>query len=169
MPSGKLTAGSEEGAPLPPVLTGRDLGVAAVVAGVTYLTAKFTAPTIPEHAAVFYVAAILLIAAGRLADRIWNSTLAPVLTASGTTGGPGWRNIVARFPFRLIGGGIAFTAVLLAAKRAGIIPVRDVPVIEIFATGALLSAAYHGIDEGWRALRSRARGAASITTKKGDG
>ncbi len=123
------------------------------MAGVAFTTAKFTAPTVPEHAAVLYAAAVLLIAAGRLADRLWDSTMAPVLPPSAAWGPSGWRGIAARFPFRLLGGGIAFTALLLAAKRAEIIPVRDVPVIEIFATGALLSAAYHAIGEGWRALR----------------
>lgn len=174
MPSGKSTAGSDPGVPPPPVLTGRDAGAAAVVAGAAYLTAKFTAPTVPEHAAVFFAAAVLHIVAGRLADRLWDSTMAPVLPASDAWGPSGRRGIAARFPFRLLGGGITFTAALLAAKRAGIIPLRDVPVIEIFATGALLSAAYYGIDEGWKALRrgrlrEAPRDGTPTTTEGGNG
>lgn len=167
MPSGKLTEGSDGGGELPPVLSGRDLAAAAVVAGGAYLTALLTAPTVPGHAAVFYIAALLMIASGRLSDRLWDSMMPPALTGQEPSDGSGWRRLAVRFPFRLLGGGIAFTVTLLAAKRAGVIPVRDVPVIEIFATGALLAAAYHAIDEGWRALRRRSGGRTATTTKKG--
>ena len=118
------------------------------MAAVSYLTAKFTAPTGPGHAALFLAASVCVIAAGRLADRLWDSTMAPVLDFSAPQ-----ICLLSRMPFRLLGGGIAFTVTLLAAKRAGVMPVRDIPAIEIFATGAVLSAGYYAVLEGWRMFR----------------
>lgn len=125
-----------------------DLAAASIMAAVSFLTAKFTAPTSLAHVAVFFAASILLIAAGRLADRVWDATLAPALRFSAPQ-----ICILSRLPFRLLGGGIAFTVVLLVAKRAQIIPVRDIPVIELFSTGVVLSAAYYGFAEGWKQFR----------------
>jgi hypothetical protein len=121
------------------------------MASVCYLTAKFTSPTAPAHAAVFLAASVCVIAAGRLADRLWDSTTAPALGMRAA-----WLRAVARYPYRLLGGAIAFSAVLLTAKRSGFIPLRDVPVIEIFAAGAVLSAGYHAAGDAWRSIRRRA-------------
>lgn len=161
IPSGKSTAGSEPALPgrdrrLPAILTGGDLGAAAVMAAVSYLAAKFTAPTGPEHAALFLAASVGVIAAGNLADRLWDSTTAPALHMTRPA-----LQTLSRYPYRLLGGGIAFTVVLLAARRAGLVPVRDIPVAEIFATGTVLAAAYHATADAWRARaggRSRTGG-----------
>lgn len=146
-----------------PVLTRGDLAAASVMAAVTYLAAKFPAPTGPVHAAVFFAASVLLIAAGRLADRLWDSTMAPALRFSAPQ-----LCIISRFPFRLLGGGIAFTVALLAAKRAGIVPVRDIPAVEIFMTGVVLSACYHAFVEGWKYLRGNLRPGTEDTPERND-
>ena len=161
--SGKSTEGSDRDGRLPPALTRGDFAAASVMAAVSYLTAKFTAPTGPGHAAVFFAASVMLIAAGRLADRLWDSTMAPALRFSAPQ-----LCILSRFPFRLLGGGIAFTVVLLAAKRADIVPVRDVPAIEIFATGVVLSAGYYAFAEGWKYLRGYLRPGTGDTPERND-
>ena len=133
------------------------------MAAVSYLTAKFTAPTGPGHAALFLAASVCVIAAGRLADRLWDSTTAPALRPGKNRPGT-----LSRYPYRLLGGGIAFTVVLLAAKRLGLFPVRDVPVVEIFAAGAVLSAGYHAIVDVWRILRGAAGRAPMDTTERSE-
>jgi hypothetical protein len=118
------------------------------MAAVLYLTAAFTAPTEPVHAVVFLAASFGVIVSGRLADRLWDSTVLPALRISSPQ-----LCILSRLPFRLLGGGIAFTVALLAARWADFAPVRDVPVMDIFFTGAILSAGYHATVEGWRHRR----------------
>ena len=60
-------------------------------------------------------------------------------------------------PFRLLGGGIAFTVVLLGAKRADIIAVKDVPVIDIFSTGVIIACGYYAFVEGWKQFKGNRR------------
>jgi hypothetical protein len=105
-----------------------------------YYWAPSTWPGGPLHAAICLAASLGVAAAGVVADRIWDATVAPALGipfAAPAT--------LARYPFRLLGGGIAVTVVMLAAKRADLLWVADVPVKNIFATGAALAAIYHAV------------------------
>lgn len=112
----------------------------AVMAGLAYYLAPFTYPGGPHHAAICAAAALAVAWAGVAADRIWDATMAPALgirfPAPAT---------LARYPFRLLAGGIAVTVVMLAAKRADLLWVADIPVKNIFATGAALAAFYHAV------------------------
>lgn len=109
------------------------------MAAIMYVTAVFTSPTVPQHLMVFLGASISLIAAGRVSDRLWDTMLAPVLSLHSPR-----MCLVSRIPFRFLGGGIAFTTILLMSKKLGLAPVRDVPVLDIFMTGGLLSLGYYG-------------------------
>jgi hypothetical protein len=103
-----------------------------------YYLAPFTRPGGALHAAVCLLASLGAVAAGIVADRIWEATVAPALGLA-----PGARATILRYPFRLLAGGVAVTLVMLAAKRADLLWVADVPVKDIFATGAALAAGYH--------------------------
>lgn len=130
-----------------------ELAGAAILAGAAYLTAKFTAPTTPMHAPVFLAAGLMMVAAGRLADRIWDGTMLEAVRPS-----PGTADLLWRMPFRLMGGAVGFTVAMLGAKRLDLIDLRDIPVVEIFATGALLAAAFHAAVPATRRLRKALRG-----------
>ncbi|HLB00366.1 MAG TPA: hypothetical protein VJO14_03180 [Bacteroidota bacterium] len=122
----------------------------AVMAAALFLTAGLTGPTVPLHAIVFLGASASVIAAGRVADRLWDSMIAPAL---GFTSPP--LCLVSRLPFRFLGGGIAFTTILLASKKAGLVPVNVIPVVHIFMTGGILSVSYYGFLEGFRGLKGQ--------------
>jgi hypothetical protein len=108
------------------------------MAALTYYLAPFTWPGGPLHAAICLAAALAVAGAGIVADRIWDATAAPALGIAYPAPAT-----LARYPFRLLAGGIAVTVVMLAAKRADLLWVADVPVKNIFATGAALAAFYH--------------------------
>ncbi len=120
---------------------------------VMYLTAAFTSPTVPSHAAVFLAASVSVIAAGRVSDRLWEGTAAPALPQ-----GPPRFRLVSRLPYRFLAGGIAFTMILLVSKKMALAPVRDVPVSDLFWTGGTVSVCYYGFIEGFRVFRERASG-----------
>lgn len=108
--------------------------------GAAYAWAPFAYPSGPVHAAVFLAAALLVIASRRIADHLWDATAgAPLVT------GPPVLAALARYPFRLLGGGAAFTVAMLSAKRAEVLWVNDVPVINIFTAGAILAAVYNAV------------------------
>jgi hypothetical protein len=127
-----------------------------------YFLAPFTWPGGPLHAAVCLLASIGAVAAGVVADRIWDATVAPALGFA-----PGARATILRYPFRLLAGGVAVTLVMLAAKRADLLWVADVPVKNIFATGAALAAGYHLIrDTRLRRWGARRPAEADRTTRR---
>ena len=105
-----------------------------------YYLAPFTYPGGPLHAAVCLAASLGVVAAGVVADRLWDSPVGPALGIAFPAPAT-----LARYPFRLLAGGIAVTVVMLAAKRADLLWVADVPVKNIFATGAVLAAGYHAV------------------------
>jgi hypothetical protein len=121
------------------------------MAAAMYVTANFTSPTVPFHAVVFLTASASLIAAGRAADRLWDGMVLPVVRFTTPR-----LCIVSRLPFRFLAGGIAFTTVLLTAKKTGMAPVRDIPVMDLFMTGGIMSLCYYGFLEGFRGVRTRA-------------
>jgi len=123
---------------------------AIVMAAVMYLTANFTSPIVPLHALVFLVASAFLVASGRVSDRLWDGMVAPALRFTSPQ-----LCLVSRLPFRFLAGGIAFTTILLTSKKLGLVPVRDVPVMDLFMTGGILSICYYGFMEGFRSLRAR--------------
>ena len=129
-----------------------DAAAVAVMAAAAYLWAPYTSPSGPLHAAICLAAALGVVAAGSLADGIWDGSMARALGIA--LPGPA---TLARYPFRLLGGGIAVTVVMLGARKAGLLWVEDVPVGEIFATGAALAALYHA----FRDTRLRRWGGAS--------
>ena len=115
-----------------------------------YFLAPYTSPSGPLHAAICLAAALAVAGAGAVADRLWNAAIAPSLGPMRPAAAA-----MARYPFRLLAGGIAVTVAMLTAKRAGLLWVEDVPVKEIFASGALLALAWHLARES----RPRARAA----------
>jgi hypothetical protein len=128
-----------------------------------YFLAPFTRPGGPLHAALCLAASVGVVAAGVVADRIWDETVAPALGP-----GPGAAGTLARYPFRLLAGGIAVTLVMLAARRADLLWVADVPVKNIFATGAVLAAAYHAVRDTRLGRWSGPRSAATERNERSD-
>jgi hypothetical protein len=129
-----------------------------------YYLAPFTWPGGPLHAAFCFAASIGVAVAGVVADRIWDATVSPALGLR-----PGAGATLARYPFRLLAGGMAVTVVMLAAKRADLLWVADVPVKNIFATGAVLAAGYHLIRDtrlGRWGARGRAAGNRNERTER---
>jgi len=136
--SGSSTEGSEARDRLLP--GPGDLPALAAIGVLAYFLVPFTWPGGPLQAAACLAGAIGVAGAGFVADRVWDATVAPALGLS-----PGAGATLARYPFRLLGGGIAVTVVMLAAKRADLFWLSDIPVKNIFSAGALLAAAYHAV------------------------
>ena len=122
------------------------------MAVILYVTADLSAPVTPVHATVFLAASLAIVGAGRLSDRLWDTTALPALGFTGPR-----LCVLTRLPYRFIGGGMAFTVILLAAKKMGIIPINDIPVSDLFMTGGILSVSFYGAREGWKFYRGTTR------------
>ncbi len=131
----------------------RGAAAALVMTAVMYLTANFSSQTVPVHAVVFLAASLAIMAAGRVSDRLWDGMVAPALRYTSPQ-----FCLVSRLPFRFLAGGIAFTTILLISKKLELVPVRDIPVLDLFMTGGILSVCYYGFIEGFRGFRHRASG-----------
>lgn len=111
-----------------------------VLAAGLFIRSWFTEPVGAAHPAVFLAASAMIAVSGAAADRLFRTVLPPIQGGAGPL-----TMFLARLPFRVMSGGIAYSVTLLAAKKLFSFPVRDIPFDTVFYTGGILSVLYFGI------------------------